>query len=165
MSHLPGSLAAAVIGIVVGQIYRSDLANLKSYRISPATVRFGERFLIPLIGSTRAPRRSNRALPDDLRMTSGPSNAGTASEPTDNGNDEVITTARSSTSSGETPGHSPEGGASGTSVVREWVNELTGRTDRANAGIRAPSEGEIAQLTNMFPDFERDVIAAALQRR
>jgi hypothetical protein len=53
----------------------------------------------------------------------------------------------------------------GPSVVREWVNELTGRVDRASTGIRVPTEAEISQLTSIFPDLQRDVIVAALQRR
>jgi hypothetical protein len=51
--------------------------------------------------------------------------------------------------------------------VREWVNELTGRAERAQStGIRrVPPEIEIAQLLSMFPDLQRDVVVAALQRR
>jgi hypothetical protein len=51
------------------------------------------------------------------------------------------------------------------SVMREWVNELTGRVDRASTGIRVPTEEEISQLMGIFPDLQRDVIVAALQRR
>ncbi len=53
----------------------------------------------------------------------------------------------------------------GPSVMREWVNELTGRVDRASTGIRVPTEAEISQLLSIFPDLQRDVIVAALQRR
>jgi len=49
-------------------------------------------------------------------------------------------------------------------VVREWVDELTGRAERENAGIRVPSEAEISQLTNMFPDLERQMVIGALQQ-
>lgn len=79
--------------------------------------------------------------------------------------DEVITTAhaprtertgRLATEAAEQPGPS---------VMREWVNELTGRVDRASTGIRVPTEDEIAQLMGIFPDLQRDVIVAALQRR
>jgi CUE domain len=49
--------------------------------------------------------------------------------------------------------------------MREWVNELTGRVDRASTGIRVPAEAEITQLMSIFPDVQRDVIVAALQRR
>jgi hypothetical protein len=49
--------------------------------------------------------------------------------------------------------------------MREWVDELTGRMDRANPGIRIPNESEISQLTSMFPTVEREVVVGALQRR
>jgi len=152
ISHLPGSLAAAMIGILTGQIYRSDLSNLKSYRLPPSVVRFSTRFLLPLIGSTRAPRRSNRARPDS--RTASP-----------NQNDEVVTTTRSPpAAAGRATARGRNNASAGTSVVREWVNELTGRADRAQSGIRVPADAEIAQLTNMFPDLQREVVVAALQR-
>lgn len=50
-------------------------------------------------------------------------------------------------------------------MVREWVDELTGRTERAAAGLRVPSEAEISQLTSIFPDLRREDIVGALQRR
>jgi hypothetical protein len=81
-------------------------------------------------------------------------------------NEEVITTASPSAPSengGRTDGPATSG--TGSSVVREWVNELTGRTERENAGIRVPSEAEIAQLISMFPDLQRQVVIGALQRR
>jgi len=56
-------------------------------------------------------------------------------------------------------------GGSGASVMREWVNELTGGAERASTGLRVPNEAEIAQLMNMFPDVQREVVVAALQRR
>lgn len=49
--------------------------------------------------------------------------------------------------------------------MREWVNELTGRAERASTGIRVPSEAEISQVMSMFPDVQRDVVVGALQRR
>jgi len=48
--------------------------------------------------------------------------------------------------------------------MREWVNELTGRVDRASTGIRVPTDAEISQLASIFPDLQREVIVAALQR-
>lgn len=154
ISHVPTSVAVAVIGTLAGRIYRSDLANLKAYRIPPYVVRFSRTYLLPLIGSTRPQRRLNHALPDETRA----SEAGARVE-----NDEVITTARS------TPGEDGISGATdasagmrtGTSVVREWVDELTGR----GAGMRAPPETEIVQLMTMFPNLQRDVVVGALQRR
>ncbi|TFY78708.1 hypothetical protein EWM64_g5305 [Hericium alpestre] len=56
------TVIVAAIGILTGAIYRSDLANLKAYRLPPWLVSLSARFLLPLVGSTRAPRRTNRAL-------------------------------------------------------------------------------------------------------
>ncbi|KIJ69871.1 hypothetical protein HYDPIDRAFT_171835 [Hydnomerulius pinastri MD-312] len=151
LGHIPGSLASACIGILNGFIYRSELINIKSWRISPSVIRFSTRFLLPLVGSTRPPRRLNRARPDQSHSTPEPIN------------EEIITTARPSSPA------APRDSSLGTheetgSVVREWVNELTGRTDDT-ARIRTPSETEVTQLTTMFPDISRDVILGALQRR
>lgn len=165
ISRLPSSGAVAIIGILVGQIYRSDLANLKAYRLSPTVVRLATRFVLPLLGSLRPPRRSNRALPDESRASS----TRNASLSTTFQNDEIITTARPSPGGtaprnrNAEPDSDAEGPGTG-SVMREWVNELTGRTEGAGAGIRVPSEAEITQLTAMFPDVQRDVVIAALQR-
>lgn len=154
----------AVIGILAGQIYRSDLASLKSYRIPPSLVRFSSQFLAPVIGSMRPPRRLNRAMPDESRTSLTDLTSNTQGQ---SGNEEVITTARPSTATptGRRTGTDSATAETGSSVVREWVNELTGRTERENAGIRVPSEAEINQLTSMFPDFQRQVIIGALQRR
>jgi hypothetical protein len=161
LGHLPGSAAAAIIGVLAGQIYRSELANLKSYRIPLSVVRFSTRFLLPLIGSTRPPRRLNRALPDESRTALA--NLSSPNQDQEQ-NEEVITTARPTTAS-ETRGRAdPPTGETRSSVVREWVNELTGRTERENAGIRVPSEAEITQLTSMFPDLQRQTVVGALQR-
>jgi len=148
------STTVAIIGILTGALYRSDIASLKSYRLSPLLVRLSSRFLLPLVGSMRAPRRTTRALPEERSTSRLPTNE---AEP------EVITTARPPPT---TPEATTTGvaGASGTSVMREWVNELTGRTERASTGLRVPNDAEIAQLTSMFPDVQREVIVGALQR-
>jgi len=91
------------------------------------------------------------------------------SETTSRLEDEVITTAPtpraepSARSTSNTSRAATE--QAGPSVMREWVNELTGRVDRASTGMRVPTEAEISQLTNIFPDLQRNVIVAALQRR
>jgi hypothetical protein len=158
LSRLPGSLVAAIIGTFAGQMYRSELANLKSYRIPASVVRFARRYLTPLIGSTRPPRRTNRAFPDDTRSS-------LLSSMLQGQNEDVITTARPSSNADRGIRSDSNGTDSGTgsSVVREWVNELTGRTDRV--GVRAPPEAEISQLMAMFPDVQREVVVGALQRR
>ncbi|KAJ7771042.1 hypothetical protein DFH07DRAFT_239395 [Mycena maculata] len=158
VSYLPGSAAAALLGVLAGQIYRSDLANLKGYRIPPWLAALASRYLLPLLGSLRPARRSNRALPDP------PSEAASRQ----NENEEVITTARPAPSpstaaprarvdaSQRQPDQRPGG------VVREWVDGLTGRSQ---PGIRIPTDAEITQLTTMFPDLQRDVLVGTLQRR
>jgi hypothetical protein len=155
MSRLPGSAAVAFIGIITGQIYRSDIAGFNTYRLPPSIVRFSRRFILPLIGSLRAPRRTNRALPDETRS------GGTTPEESPH-NEEVISTARSPRLVATSRTHD---NANSESVMREWVNELTGRVDRANAGLRVPTDTEITHLTSMFPSMEREVVVGALQRR
>lgn len=148
-----------VIGLLTGQIYRSDIAGLNTYRFSPSLVRFSRRYLLPLVGSLRAPKRSNRALPDSLGE--GPLTPD-ALQP----NDEVVTTARNPPpaprpATRQLPTEEPNA----PSVMREWVNELTGRTDQASTGLRVPSDTEITHVTSMFPSLDRAVVVAALQRR
>lgn len=145
MGHLPGSFASTVVGLLTGFVYRSELVNIKSWRLSPSVIRFSTRFLLPLVGSTRPPQRSTRARPETSRHTSN----------TEIGDEELITTARPVTGTEETGG----------SVVREWVNELTGRNEQGTTGVRVPSDAEITHLTTMFPNVQRGVIVGALQRR
>lgn len=142
--HLPGSFTPAVVGLLTGFIYRSEFVNIKSWRLSPSIIRFSTRFLLPLVGSTRAPRRSTRARPETTHQTLSP----------DIGNEEIIATARPSAGTEETGG----------SVMRDWVNELTGRNEQGTTGVRVPSDAEITQLTTMFPNMQRAVIVGALQR-
>ena len=62
------------------------------------------------------------------------------------------------------PGTNVGGGG----VVRQWMSELaSGARPVAQNGatVRAPSEAEIAILTGMFPDLEREVVLGVLQRR
>ncbi|KAN0097204.1 hypothetical protein V8E55_001650 [Tylopilus felleus] len=148
LGHLPGSLASAAIGLLVGFIYRSELINIKTWRVSPGVIRFSTRFLLPLIGSTRSPRWLNRARPDRQDELV---------------NDEIITTARPSASTAQADGAPSQAQGEAGSVVREWVNELRGRTEDP-ARIRTPSEAEISQLNAMFPDISRELVTRALQR-
>jgi len=148
---------AAAVGFSAGALYQSDIASLKCYRLPPWFVRLTSRYLLSLIGETRAVRRTTRALP-----------ATEVSETTPPLEDEVITTVNTPrTERSARPITDDSRGATeqpGPSVMREWVNELTGRVDRASTGIRVPTEAEITQLLSIFPDLQRDVIVAALQR-
>jgi hypothetical protein len=159
-SQLWPSTLAAALGFFAGALYRSDIASLKSYRLPPWFVWLTSRYMHSFVGETRAVRRTTRALP-----------VIEASETTNRlEEDEAITTAhasrteRSSTRS-TTSGSRGTADQPGPSVMREWVNELTGRVDRASTGIRVPTDAEISQLTSIFPDLQREVIVAALQRR
>ncbi|KAK7062287.1 DSC E3 ubiquitin ligase complex subunit 2 [Favolaschia claudopus] len=166
IGYLPGSAAAALIGIFAGQIYRSDLANLKGYRLPPWLASWSSKYVLPLLGSLRPARRSNRALPDETATDSDTRPA----QQTDD-DEEVITTARRQPAP-STATHrnraedslraDPQrGSGTGGSVVREWVEGLTGR---GQSGIRIPTDAEIAQLTTMFPDIQRNVLVETLQR-
>lgn len=160
LSAVPGSFVSALIGIVAGQLYRSDLFNLKAYRLPPWLMRLSSKVAPYAIGSTRPPRRTNRAL-------QGPrSSFGSGLFPRANGaatdeDEEPITTARQNTSPGR--GGNARGGTT-TSVMRDWVNELTGR-DGPPSGLRIPTEAEISQVSAMFPNVGRETVVGALQRR
>ena len=152
------STLAAALGISAGALYRSDIASLKTYRLPPWFVWLTSRYLHSLVGETRAVRRTTRALP----VTE-------VSESTNRLEDEVITTAHAPRTERSTRPADNDSRAvadqPGPSVMRQWVNELTGRVDRASTGLRVPSDAEISQLTSIFPDLQREVIVAALQRR
>ncbi|KZV76017.1 hypothetical protein PENSPDRAFT_646568 [Peniophora sp. CONT] len=154
------STALALIGLLTGAIYRSDVVSLKRFRLPPSLLRLSSKYLLPLVGEMRPPQRLSRALPDESTASSAPA---AEAEP------EPITTARPQPPS-ESEAPSPatatreEGTGSSRSVMREWVNELTGRTERASTGIRVPSEAEISQVMSMFPELQRDVVVGALQR-
>ncbi|CAK5263131.1 unnamed protein product [Mycena citricolor] len=159
IGNLPGSAAAALIGLLAGQLYRSDLANLKGYRISPRVAGMGTRYALPLIGSLRPARRSTRALPD------GDARAAAATRVQ---NEEIVTTSTGTTTTarptaGTATQRQPAEALGGPSVMREWVEGLTG-SSRAQPGMRIPVEAEITQLTTMFPDIQREVLVGTLQR-
>ena len=106
---------------------------------------FGVEVIAPLIGSTRPPRRLNRAIPDEMpvlnNQTAGHESAGTSTEP-------LEPMAASDVTS------SP-------SVVQELVNSLSGRVP----GLREPSVQEIDEVSAMFPHLSRQSVMVALQRR
>lgn len=166
-SAAPGSLVSATLGVVAGQLYRSDLFNLKRYQLPPWLIRLSSNIAPYVIGSTRPPRRTNRALHEASRTSFASmlrASAGGAGDE-DEG---PITTARQSTSSvtrlsAGGRGDNPRGGVT-TSVMRDWVNELTGR-DGTSPRLRMPSEPEISQVLAMFPNVGRETVVGALQRR
>jgi len=121
-------------------------------------MRFSERVLSPIIGPLRPPRRSNRALPDDNRIAFR----------NDDGqqNEEIITTARPprQVANPRNADIVPPTSDPAPSVMREWVDQLTGRADRENVGLRVPTDEEITHLTSMFPTIDREVVVGVLQR-
>ncbi|KAG8898193.1 hypothetical protein FRB99_007603 [Tulasnella sp. 403] len=153
ISDPPGTTLAATIGIVTGYMYRSDLLNLKNWRVPPSVEFFSKRFLLPLVGSMRPPRRSNRALPPEASpsgilirdQTTAPAAATNSDTPP----------AAETPANGTTPSGRP-------SMVSQWVDELTGR--RGTEGLHVPTEVDIATLASMFPDTRREEIISALQR-
>ncbi|KAH8835176.1 hypothetical protein DL96DRAFT_1573183 [Flagelloscypha sp. PMI_526] len=155
--RLPSSLVQCMVGIASGQMYRSDLFNLKEYRISPRVVSSVRTWLLPFLGATRPIRRSNRALPDEPLSRNGGRQ----------GNEEIITTARPSAS--ERASTSLRGRVAAAtrevrpSVVRQWVDGIAGPRQLPN-GTRLTTEGEVDAVSNMFPELQRDVIVATLQR-
>jgi hypothetical protein len=151
-------VVVAAIGTLTGHLYRSELADLKQYRLPPALVRFSKIHLLPAMGSLQPPIRTLIALP--TRITRPPRTAAATpaegSTPADEG---PITTARS------LPAPGADTTNTGPSMMRQWVDELTGRAQNAEAGLRVPSEAEVTHVTSMFPGLGREVIVAALQRR
>ncbi|KAI0797082.1 hypothetical protein C8Q75DRAFT_225205 [Abortiporus biennis] len=167
LSQFPATLITALLGVFTGYLYRSDLLQLKGWRIPHRLVNLSETWIAPVLASGgRTVRRTNRVLPE------------TRTASVSNEEDEVITTARLTTtgSSAATPrsrmsvsiddigsgSMNPTGG-----VVRQWVTELTDAARPSTGGegtVRVPSDGEIQILTGMFPHLERSVILGALQR-
>ncbi|KAG8921357.1 hypothetical protein FRC01_000294 [Tulasnella sp. 417] len=169
ISDPPGTLLASLIGIAVGQLYRSDLVNLKSYRISPSLERFCKRFLLPLIGSTRPPTRPVRALPDfadasevhirdqTTARTSGRRAGGAGTSGTGEG-----TPTGQNTGGDETPVPTQQPSTQ-PSAVSQWVDALTGR--RGADGVYVPAPAEITVLMAMFPGVPRETVVRALEQR
>ncbi|CAE7214099.1 unnamed protein product [Rhizoctonia solani] len=154
ISHMPGSILVALTGLATGALYRSDITNLKSYRAPPWVV----SVVSSLIGSSRPPHLPRRAIPGERPpfateqvLTRRRVNEPREEENNDNNNTEANPATR--TTRGVT-------GSSSGSVMREWVDELTGRRD----GARVPTATEIAELTSVFPHASREEVIAALQR-
>ncbi|GMK57803.1 hypothetical protein CspeluHIS016_0406370 [Cutaneotrichosporon spelunceum] len=163
-SWMPGSILAALAGLVTGYLYRTDTPfllpslsrprrlwrPLKAYRIPDSVFRLLERIFSPLVGSSTAPRRSTRVLPGQVRDGREGFEGGIRG----------LLAARAGL---DTPARAPEtgttqtpGGRGARAAVGEWV---TGR-----GGARAPTEAEITAISSMFPNLSRDAIVQALQR-
>jgi len=161
VSYTPATLLPVLLGLLTGYIYRSDILPLKGWRVSHKIVRTTREWIGPLLGEERPIRRTNRVLPQ-ARVR----------RDVQDGNDEVITTARPSdagvqdTLQSEAPTPEVEPRAAG-GMVRQWMSELTGAARPAAAGggtVRVPSDAEVQILTGMFPDIGRDAVLGVLQR-
>ncbi|CAE6485619.1 unnamed protein product [Rhizoctonia solani] len=152
ISHMPGSALVTVTGLATGALYRSDITNLKSHRAPPWLV----SIVSSLVGTSRPPHMPRRAIPGERPpfATERVLTRRRVNEPGEEENDgPTEANATGGTAGGVT------GSGSG-SVMREWVDELTGRRD----GARVPTATEIAELTSVFPHASREEIIAALQR-
>ncbi|KAL6309787.1 hypothetical protein BKA93DRAFT_723014 [Sparassis latifolia] len=174
ISHLPSTLLLAVLGLLSGYVYRSDMFQLKSWRIPQSVHKLVLYYVKPLMGEGGPVRRTNRVFPAARQRSRANGLQGVD-------NDEVVTTARESPTSGSTRRNTTDadltatagGRASGPNagtggVMRQWMSEIAGSTQPSAGGggtVRAPSEAEIQMLVGMFPDVGRDVILGVLQRR
>ncbi|EJU06291.1 hypothetical protein DACRYDRAFT_44487 [Dacryopinax primogenitus] len=154
----PGSAVAGTIGLLSGQLYRTDILGLKSYRLSPRIVRLSTRFILPLLGSLRPPRRGTSIgdeAPTRRTMSTAASVAAGLGIPT---------ALRPPTQQANTPAapgqQTPD---TQPTTLRSIVQEIRGQG--TPLGLRVPSEAEIAQVASMFPDARREDVIGALQRR
>ncbi|KAJ1308441.1 hypothetical protein OPQ81_004146 [Rhizoctonia solani] len=152
ISHMPGSMLVAAAGLATGALYRSDITNLKSYRAPPWLV----STITSLVGSSRPPHTPRRAIPGE-RPPFATEQVLTRRRVNERREEE--SDSRADANAGGGAPRSATGSGSG-SVMREWVDELTGRRD----GARVPTAAEIAELTSVFPHASRADIIAALQR-
>ncbi|QRW15854.1 CUE domain protein [Rhizoctonia solani] len=151
ISHMPGSALVTLTGIATGALYRSDITNLKSYRAPPWFV----STISSLVGASRAPHMPRRAIPGERPpfSTEQVVTRRRVNEPREESDVRTDVNTANGTARAAT-------GSSSGSVMREWVDELTGRRD----GGRVPTAAEIAELTSVFPHASREEIISALQR-
>ncbi|KZT71560.1 hypothetical protein DAEQUDRAFT_665684 [Daedalea quercina L-15889] len=86
ISQFPSTLVPALVGLHTGYLYRSDILQLKSWRIPHSVQSFCGNWISPWLGEGGSVRRTNRVLPDarQRRRTETPQ----VDE------EEVVTTAR-----------------------------------------------------------------------
>ncbi|KAG8936151.1 hypothetical protein FRC02_004179 [Tulasnella sp. 418] len=150
ISNPPPTVITATVGLLTGYLYRSDITGLKTYRVSRRLRAFSRQFLLPLIGSTPPPRRSNIALPNEVSRTSSQRREGEG------------TPGANANATSQTPTEVPPTAEPGTrrSVVSQWVSELATGAE----GVRPTTETEISALMDMFPGLRREEAVSALQR-
>ncbi|BEI86564.1 hypothetical protein CcaverHIS002_0608510 [Cutaneotrichosporon cavernicola] len=143
-SWMPGSILAAIAGLLTGYLYRTDTPfllpslsrprrlwrPLKAYRIPDSVFRLLERLFAPPRWIQHRPE-TQRKSPTWTSLN--------------------IPARAVQTGTPQTPG-----GRGARAAVGEWV---TGQ-----GGARAPTEAEITAISSMFPNLSRDAIVQALQR-
>ncbi|PIL37399.1 hypothetical protein GSI_01093 [Ganoderma sinense ZZ0214-1] len=91
VARLPATLLPTAVGLFVGYMYRSDVLQLKSWRLPPRLVRLAEDWVKPLLGEDKPVRRTHRVLPEPR----APGSARGSRRAVNLADDEVVTTARS----------------------------------------------------------------------
>ncbi|CCM01733.1 uncharacterized protein FIBRA_03799 [Fibroporia radiculosa] len=134
--HFPSGSIPVAVGLLSGYVYRSDILQLKSWRVPYRIRRFAES-LAPLLGAEKAIRRTNRVLPEQRQNRRAQSSE--AAE-----DSEVVTTAR-------------QHRAQTTSVSERPAERRATRADQRLSDIQT--------LTAMFPNVGRNVITDVMHRR
>jgi len=147
----PHSVISSICGILAGALYRADVFGLRSYRFSPLIQRLASRCLLPLIGSTRSPRRSNRTQLEDppaLGVASAFSRSAFGGGMTNN--------------EGPAPTPRRPEGANTPSALREWTEAFAGTAQGRRAPTGTPEQ--VASLRGMFPNASEADVTFALSR-
>ncbi|EPS98752.1 hypothetical protein FOMPIDRAFT_1061153 [Fomitopsis schrenkii] len=86
ISQFPPTLLPTIVGFHTGYLYRSDILQLKSWRIPNRVQSFCEVWIAPWLGEGGTVRRTNRVLPEARQRQ--------RAESTQANEEEVVTTAR-----------------------------------------------------------------------
>ncbi|KAK8869937.1 hypothetical protein IAR55_000505 [Kwoniella newhampshirensis] len=207
LSSPPASVLAALSGLLTGYIYRTDTLfplpslsisrrrllvrrSLKTYRIPLSLHLLLARLFSPIVGTSAAPRRSNRVLPGQITETRGTATGvGIGAEGTTRPTLRSLLASRLSgstantTTTGAVPPPTIPARTSGSTMASpqrrsERADDAEERESGSataamgewvsemtgRSGTRAPTEEEISALSNMFPNLGRDLIVRALQR-
>ncbi|KAI0092404.1 hypothetical protein BDY19DRAFT_924159 [Irpex rosettiformis] len=164
LGHVPSTLLTSIVGLTSGYFYRSDIMQLKGWRVPHSVVLFGQHWIVPIFGQDRPSRRTNRVLPEPLRSPLEAEEPLTtsrrSSRPRNNARPQFASGSQDQPTTNE---DSPSTNTRG--VVRQWVSELTEVANPNGRGdVRVPTDAEVQMVTSMFPDIGRDVVLGVLQR-
>jgi hypothetical protein len=146
-SHLPLSVPPALIGLLSGLAYRSELFNCSAYRLPASVVRFGA-LLRPAVGSTQTHRRSTRTTLDDIE----PSSTGLSSS-LETGMSAFRNRASATATTSTTPTAPP-------GALRQWTQALSGSTVPRPEPVSPQAS---SNLQAMFPNATPEQIQTALR--